>query len=242
MTETDSSTMAVSSSSVIKLEGERNWSVWKFQITVTLNPLKGAELFSVVDGSLEKPDDTAEKKTETAAWIKKDIKAQSVIVSRLSEEAMIHVLTCETAADMWAKLHSVFEAKSATSTLMLQQKFLQSKYEGGELSVYLAKVQEMACKLKQAGETVSDKFIMTKVLMALPDEYSHFVTAWESVDTDKQNFNDMVARLLVEEERVKAKKPASDTENMAMFVRKGGFVRRCNKCNAPGHLAKDCRS
>ncbi|CAH2089012.1 unnamed protein product [Euphydryas editha] len=224
--------MAVASPSVIKLEGQRNWSVWKFQVTVTL---KGVDVFSVIDGTFVESE-TGDK----TAWVKKDVKAQSIIVSRLSEEAMIHVLTCETAAEMWKKLHSVFESKSATSTLMLQQRFLQCKFEEGELSIYLAKLQEMACQLKQAGETVSEKFLMTKVLMSLPESYSHFVSAWESVDTDKQNFNDLVARLLVEEERIQSK--GHESESTALFLKKSGFVKRCNRCYVPGHLAKDCNS
>ncbi|XP_045779967.1 uncharacterized protein LOC123877346 isoform X3 [Maniola jurtina] len=132
----DVHTMAMASTSnVIKLEGQKNWNVWKFQVAVTL---RGADVFLVVNGT-EKSDE--KNMTE---WAKKDVKAQTIIVSRLSEAAMVHVLTCETAAEMWQKLHSVFEAKSATSTMMLQQRFLQCKFEDGELSVFLAKVQQMA--------------------------------------------------------------------------------------------------
>lgn len=148
-----SSKMETHAVSAIRLEGQKNWSSWKFQVSVTL---KGAELFEVVNGTEVKTDANA------SDWAKKDARAQSIIVSRLSEAVMVHVLTCETAKDMWTKLGAVYEAKSATSMLRLQQKFLQCKYEGGDLSVFLSTLTSMKCELKQGGETVSDQFLMTK--------------------------------------------------------------------------------
>lgn len=53
--------------------------------------------------------------------------------------------------------------------------------------------------LKQMGEKISDKFVITKVLMSLPDEYKRFVSAWESAPDDKQTIDNLVARLLIEE-------------------------------------------
>ncbi|KAK9687011.1 hypothetical protein QE152_g36763 [Popillia japonica] len=61
-------------------------------------------------------------------WLTKDAKAQSLIVTRLSEEVMLHILTCGSANGMWRKLHSVYEQKSDTSIHIVQQQFFQYKY------------------------------------------------------------------------------------------------------------------
>lgn len=82
----------------LKLEGTKNWNVWKLQVKVTL---KGLGLYDVIDGSEVKPEEAGE---EYGKWLKRDSKAQSIIVSRLSENVMIHILACHTAEQMWKKL------------------------------------------------------------------------------------------------------------------------------------------
>ncbi|GBP59696.1 Retrovirus-related Pol polyprotein from transposon TNT 1-94 [Eumeta japonica] len=64
----------------------------------------------------------------------------------------------------------------------------------------------MQNQLKQLGENMSDKFVITKVLMSLPEDYKHFISAWESAPDDKQTYDNLVARLLIEEERIKEKR------------------------------------
>lgn len=164
----------------------------------------------MVDGSEAKPTDKPEQ------WLKKDAKAQSLIVTRMSESAMIHILTCESVRDMWKKLHSVFEQKSSTSSHILQQRFFQLKFEeGSDLTTFEAKLQELKCLMKWAGDEVSVQFVITKVLMALPTSLNYFVSAWESVEPARQNYDELISRLLVEEERLKSRN--SETENVTLF-------------------------
>ncbi|CAG4965538.1 unnamed protein product [Colias eurytheme] len=87
--------------------------------------------------------------------------------------------------------HSEFASENETATPRPEStKFY--KFEKG------IEEQEMQNTLKQMGEEVSDKFVITKVLMSLP-EYKHFVSAWESAPDEKQTFENLVARLLIEE-------------------------------------------
>ncbi|XP_063367388.1 uncharacterized protein LOC134655497 [Cydia amplana] len=109
------------------------------------------------------------------------------------------------------------------------------------MSTFLSKIQEMQNQLKQMGEEVSDKFVITKVLMSLADEYKHFVSAWESAPDDKQTMDNLVARLLVEEERVKEKGEAP-TPSSSAFIAKNKNNAKCMKCNRLGHYASECRS
>uniref|UniRef100_A0A1B6BYY1 Copia protein n=1 Tax=Clastoptera arizonana TaxID=38151 RepID=A0A1B6BYY1_9HEMI len=103
---------------------------------------------------------------------------------------------------MWNKLHSIFEQKSTVSVHLLQQRFLNYKYDGEDISTLFSKIEEMVNQLKSLGETVSDKMIMTKVLMSIPDRFNHFISAWESVPTKKQTLDNLSSRLLIEEERL----------------------------------------
>lgn len=242
---------------IVKLEGAKNWNVWKFQVGVLL---RGLGVFEIAEATRVKP----EEEIDLRAWLKKDSKAPSLIVTRLSESIMLHVLTCTSAAEMWRKLHSVYEQKSNTSIHMVQQQFFQLKYtQGIEMSLFISKVQEFQSKLKQLGEEISDKFVMTKILMSLPEGYDHFVSAWESTSDERQTLDNLIARLLVEEERLKAKMDTSEKSVALTAVKKnikcfkcghsGHFkkdfknnsdnrnVKRCYVCNKKGHLKSECR-
>ncbi|GBP01126.1 Retrovirus-related Pol polyprotein from transposon TNT 1-94 [Eumeta japonica] len=153
---------------VMKLEGSRNWNVWKFQTSVLL---RGQGLYKIVDGTTVKPEDDTQRST----WETQDARAQTLIVTRMTEEVMLHIISCDTAAAMWRDV------------------------------CVLSKVHEMQNQLKQLGENMSDKFVITKVLMSLPEDYKHFISAWESAPDDKQTYDNLVARLLIEEERIKEK-------------------------------------
>lgn len=71
-------------SNVIKLEGSRNWNLWKFQIMVVL---RGHGLLDIVEGRSLKPKNEEEK----AAWETKDAKAQMVLVTRIMEATYCHL-------------------------------------------------------------------------------------------------------------------------------------------------------
>ncbi|KAL0879280.1 hypothetical protein ABMA27_003060 [Loxostege sticticalis] len=193
----------------IKLEGASNWNIWKFQTVVLL---RSQGLLEVTDGSNVKPEAEVEK----AAWEKKDAKAQSWLVTRMSESVMMHIITCTTSAEMWRKLASVYEQKSETSIHIIQQRFFQYKYEEGTaMSTFLSKIEELRNQLKQM------------VLMSLPDAYKHFVSAWESAPDEKQTLENLVARLLIEEERVNEKEPQNSSAST--FVAKKNV--KCFKCH-----------
>ncbi|KAF9424272.1 hypothetical protein HW555_000665 [Spodoptera exigua] len=219
----------------IKLEGARNWNIWKFQTSVLL---RGQGVYNIVDGTKVKPEDEVQRNR----WEAQDAKAQTLLVTRMSEEVMLHIISCETSASMWQKLLSVYEQKSETSIHIIQQRFFQFKYdENSDMSVFLSKIQEMQNHLKQLGEAISDKFVITKILMSLPEDYKHFVSAWESAPDDKQTYDNLVARLLIEEERIKEK--GGSSQSSAAFVAKKTNRKnvKCFKCNKLGHFISECR-
>ncbi|XP_047033011.1 uncharacterized protein LOC124639612 [Helicoverpa zea] len=216
----------------IKLEGAKNWNIWKFQTSVLL---RGQGVYNIVDGTSVKPEDEAQRNR----WMAQDAKAQTLLVTRMSEEVMLHIISCETSASMWQKLLSVYEQKSETSIHILQQRFFQFKYdENSDMSVFLSKIQEMQNHLKQLGEAISDKFVITKILMSLPEDYKHFVSAWESAPDDKQTYDNLVARLLIEEERIKEKGGSSQSSAAFVAKRNNRKTAKCFKCNKLGHYTK----
>lgn len=65
----------------------------KFQSTILL---RSQDLLDVVQGACVKPEDVVGK----AIWEKQDAKAQTWVVTRMSENTMMQILTCSTSAEM----------------------------------------------------------------------------------------------------------------------------------------------
>lgn len=142
---------------------------------------------------------------------------------------------------MWKKLQNIYKQNSETTIHIVQQRFFQSKHERGiEMSVFLTKIQEIQHQLKEMGEDISDNLVITKSLMSLPDEYKHFVSAWESTPHSKQTIDNLVARLIVKDQRIKKKSKASQLSSSATFIVKNKQNIKCFKFNRLGHFQNKC--
>ncbi len=245
-----------------KLDSVDGWNVWKFQVRVLL---KASNSFSVVDGSFVKPvigqfENAAEFNKALEEFTKSDNKAQKVIVQTIGKQPTLHIMNCDSAHAMWTKLESVYEQKSKTSIHMLQQQFfLSTKEPDDDIAVYISKMQSLAQKLKDLGETIPDSMIMTKILMTLPENLMHFQSAWESTAADQQTIENLTSRLMTEEARANMSQQSSSTfdafvakNNSKKFSHKKSSSQRqhsssskpgkCFICNEIGHYKRDCPS
>lgn len=218
-----------SSSGILKLNGAENWSVWRFQTEVIL---RGRGLLELTQGKEVIPEDEDKKR----AWLKNDAKAQELIVTRMETGPITHLLTCTSATDMWTKLKSVYDKESAVSVHLLQQRFFTCEYKDDSMSTFLSRLEGVRDKLKQAGEEISDKMTITKILMTLPEPYKHFRSAWESVAVDDQKIEVLTSRLLMEEERLNN----LDDGVVALAGVNTAISKKCFTCGKEGHIARFC--
>lgn len=166
----------------------------------------------------------------------------------VTERPMLHILNCQNLHEMWQKLVEVYEGKTETSKHILQQKwFTLTKEDTDDVAVHISKIQELAYRLKTLGEDISDSMIMTKILMTLPINMNHFISAWESTSEQDRTLSNLAARLEAEETRLKTQ---DSSQSGALFVGKGkklAFDKRrkpgvCHNCGKPGHWKRECRT
>ncbi|CAD6233980.1 GSCOCG00007443001-RA-CDS, partial [Cotesia congregata] len=125
---------------------------------------------------------------------------------------MLHVMSCETAKDMWDRLHEIFDSSTSTGVHMLQQKwFTMNKDSSDNIATHVSKVQDLAHRLRALGENVSDSSIITKILLTLPPSFRHFVSAWESAAQADQTLANLSARLIAEESRMGSREEEDQT-------------------------------
>lgn len=217
-----------------------NWPAWRLQTSIVL---KARDLFEVVSS----PKPQTEDKSTLEKWEDKDKKAQELIILRIDESVLPYLSTCVTSHEMWERLVNLYEAQSKVGVHLMQQKFYNLKFEA-PMAKFLASVEEIVAALKSKKEEISEKMVITKILMTLPDCYRHFISAWESVPPDQQTLSSLSSRLLVEEER----NGACDEEATTALLTKSGQPRKfsersaselkCYECGMTGHFRKDCRN
>lgn len=218
----------------LKLDGHSNWVGWKFQVGIILNAL---ELLEVTNGTAIFPVDGTAQDKET--WKKKDAKAQSLIVTRMSNKTLMQITCCKTANEMWKKLHTIYEQKSEGSLHLMQQKFFDLKYKYNEdMACFIGRIEHVVNQVKQLNGEIPETMVVTKIITALPEEYRHFASAWESAPKEKQTLNELTARLLTEQQRIKGQNNEITEALTAKIVNQ----RKCFKCGKLGHYKKDCFS
>lgn len=236
---------------ITKLVDQKQWTIWKFQISIIL---KSQDLWNLVIG-VEKPPLESDKEFASlkVAYDKKDISAQRVFITTLGEQPLTHIVTCTSASEMWSKLESVFEQKSSQSIHFLQQKFFSmEKSEDDDVASFMSKMDEIVKQLSDLGTEVPQTMIMTKILTALPPSYNHFHSAWESTAEKERNLNNLRTRLMMEEKRMSLQETSEVSGALfakKMYGKKSSYKGndkgnkkpgKCFICSKDTHWKSDC--
>ena len=211
-----------------KLKDLESFQVWKFQLTIIL---KAQELYTLVT------DEPTEANTANTDWIRKNAKAQKYIVTTIDKKPLMHVLSCSTAYEMWRKLSSIYERDSSQQKCTLMQDLFSFAYDKNmDVVSHVSKLQNIKHKLEALGQKIDDGLLMSKILTVLPPKYKHFVSAWESTSDTNKTTENLIARLLAEEQRVEIE---TNRDSAVAFK---AVERKCYKCNSAGHIARHCDS
>lgn len=253
--------MEATEARIEKLKDKNNYYLWKFQVTVHL---KSYNAFNVASGVTKRPErvedqDEREFQKSLTDWEKKDGVAQRVVTSTIESKLLVHIMTCNTASEMWSKLESLFEKDSKQNQVDILEEFFMATYERGtSITMHVAKLENIYNRLKFCGKTgvenktITEDMLVCKILATLPEKMNYFKTAWGLTPTSEKTLSNLRSKLMEEEERsVKPKE-----ESMAFFSNNKGKSKfngpkngkntkenliKCYRCNKYGnHIAKNC--
>ena len=167
-----------------KFDGQ-NYQLWKFQLKAIFVALG---LLELVEGREAKPTPaTQQNAAAITTWTKNDAKAMFFLSSSMEYSQLEYLVTCSSANEMWNKLSSIHEQKSASNKLALTTKFHEYRMAHGDsIPQHIAKIENLARQLKDIDQGISETMIMAKILSTLPSKYNAFVSAWESVAAANQ--------------------------------------------------------
>lgn len=174
-----------------------------------------------------------------------------------------YLITCETAAEMWSKLSTIHEQKSASNKLTLMTKFHEYKMSSTDsVAQHVAKIENMARQLKDVGEELSEVMIIAKILGTLPSKFNALVTTWDNVSEWDQKKEVLVERLIKEESRlttidetsnalaaIKVQDGSTNSKDNASHKNRNsdkmsGKNKRkeftCHNCGKKGHYGRNC--
>ena len=232
---------------VSKFDGQ-NFSAWKFQLNAVLI---AHDLLEIVNDTRIKPADVTSAPGK--AWIKDNAKVMFLISSVMEPTQLNCLLSCVSAKEMWDKLSTIHEQKTATHKLMLMQRFHEYKMDTSDsVAQHVAKIQNLA----DLGENFPAIVVISKILTSLPAKYRHLRTAWSSVAVDRQTVDHLLERLIEEESLLRNDEEesvalaavtrhksqgvsnAKDDKSQSNNHDKKNF--KCFECHKKGHYARNC--
>lgn len=215
-----------------KLKDSENFMIWKFQVTIVF---KSLGLYDIVTGVLALAEGMTEQ--AKAEWIRKDARAQKIIITSIEKQPLTHVLVCKTSQEMFQRICAMYERDTEQQKCILLQEFFNFSYQKGtDIATHVSKLENLAYRLKVLNADIDDSMLMSKILVTLPPEkYKHFACAWESTAQDQKTLSNLTSRLLSEENRLSV----TDARQDAVAFK--ATEKKCHKCNNTGHLARACK-
>jgi hypothetical protein len=212
--------------------------------------LEGTEQVPAEDEDI--PDDTdANKKKLLARQMNEE--AYSDLLLSMKTEAAFNLVDEATTADLpngsakvaWDNLNKRYLPKDTATRAMLKEEFENDKLtdvtkDPGE---WIAHLETIKSRLKNAGTTISDEDFLIKILSSLPEEYTTVADLLhKDLSDNKLDLAHLKAELDAKYKRFMKMRPAQPTEQaLVAHNTKRQFKGRCHTCGRYGHKSAECK-
>ncbi|KAK9721612.1 hypothetical protein QE152_g20814 [Popillia japonica] len=212
-----------------KFEG-KNFQLWKFQLEIIF---RAEGLLDLVNGKTERPEDDREKEK---AWDDKNAKAMLIISTAMEFDQLQVIIACKNAAEMWMRLKTIHEQRSAVNKIALKQQFFYYKMlETDTVAQHISKIETMAQSLADVGEPVGAIDKIAKTLGSLLLKYARLLKEEQRLVPS----DELTSALAAIKESKSKLSSSSGNETKRNFSQKNV---ECYFCHKRGHFKSECQN
>ena len=192
-----------------KFDGS-NYHMWSYKMQMLLTA-KG--LWGQVDGSATIDTD-------------KMSQAQALIVLRLEDNQLIHVMRAKTPGEVWSVLEKMHTQKDMSTKLWLKEKYATFRYNNGNITKHLEDLEKLVLDMEIAGCMPDESDICATLLRSLPPSFESLVQAVR-FSMYKITYAELSMKIKSEETRLQDQ--GEIQEQTAMFAKKKQFKPKFDK-------------
>ncbi|KAK1626732.1 hypothetical protein QYE76_001047 [Lolium multiflorum] len=182
--------------------------LWKAQV---LSAIRGAQLEGYLDGTKKAPskevDVEKDGKTEKVAnplyglWLAQDQQLLSFLLSTLSQEVLLQVISYTSAAGLWSAVEAMFASHKRAQTVNSRIALANMQKGNMRVAEYVGKIKALADEMASAGKKLDEEDIVSYILAGLDSEYNPIVSAMCS-RVEPVSFGELYGQLLSFETRM----------------------------------------
>lgn len=218
-----------------------NYMLWRAQL---LPYLRSTKLIGFIDGSISAPPKLVASSTAEGAelvpnpaydrWYDQDQQLLSGLLSSMTEDLLLDVVSASTAKEAWDTLKRMFSSAVRARAVQVRVDLATTKKRDMSAADYFRKIKGYASALAAADAPLRDDEIIAYLLAGLGSDYDPFVTSI-TTKTEALSLDDVYAHLLAFESR-QLQHNAEMRLNVgasANFAGRGGQVPRGRGRGAP---------
>jgi hypothetical protein len=236
--------MSSSSPKIEKLKDD-NWLAWKTHMAAVLKRKKAYEVVLGIMPQLSDP-------SASAIWEEKDAITQELITTAIRDEQVIHVSTCNTAAEMWDALRIIHKPQGQQSIISTKHALYSAQAKKGtDIAAHLNEIKQKCERLTLSGHLIKRDEFKAILVASLPRSWEAWTTSYlgyqggtQGNQTAQTMTEQQLVSLLCEEETRRKEKGV--TGEYAYSVKptatsQNGKPCTCRICGRTNHNTGDCR-
>ena len=184
----------------------RNFDAWKSDLEIALG-LANLDLALIEDEPADlTTQSTADERRYSYQWKRANRLCIMVIKRSISPAFKISVPDEQNAKKYLQAISEKFKASEKAETGELMDKLCNLKYDGlSGIRAHILKMQDVADHLNSLKITITESFLVHKVLHSLPPQFGQLKTVYNTLK-EEWNLNQLISVCVQEEERLKKEK------------------------------------
>nr|CAH0110709.1 unnamed protein product [Daphnia galeata] len=134
------------------------------------------------------------------SWHQKDVSVRNYILATLEQSQKQNLYGIPTAREMWLNISTQYTTRADEIEGQLLQDMWSYKYDPArDIRGHINGILSISNKLREMGNPVQEKYVISKMLSSLPASFWHARSSWTNVPRPEQTISNLTQRLLAEE-------------------------------------------